>query len=190
MRGYAHGDGCLPHAVPAAGAGRSRSTVLRPVFCLYGHAAGARCTSVEGRPRGGTRGISAGPASSLRAHCDLAVRPLGAMVLTGPGREGRVIVPAGTFNDYAHFISAAIGCYGSSEVIVMLALPRLFPNCVEVLPNFRDHLRHLDQAAAAALADAERSIPRPTDLERIRAAARSLRNMINSRSEVKPTSAT
>ena len=40
--------------------------------------------------------------------------------------------------DYVRFISAAMGCYDSSEVIVMLALPRRFPNCVEVLPAFRD----------------------------------------------------
>jgi hypothetical protein len=90
--------------------------------------------------------------------------------------------------DYVRFISAAMGCYDSSEVIVMLALPRRFPNCVEVLPAFGT-VPPLDQAAAAALADAERSIPRPTDLERIRAAVTSLSSMINFRSELRPTSA-
>jgi hypothetical protein len=50
--------------------------------------------------------------------------------------------------------------------------------------------RHLDQAAAAVLADAERSIPCPTDLDRIRAAVRSLSSMINFRSELRPTAAT
>ena len=123
-------------------------------------------------------------------YCDLAVRPLGAKVLTGPAGKGRVVVPGGTFGDYVRFISAAFGRYGSSDVIVMLALLRLFQNCVEVLPTSSDRLAVLDQAAAAALADAERSIPRPTDLERIRAAVTSLRSMINSRSELKPTSAT
>jgi hypothetical protein len=53
-----------------------------------------------------------------------------------------------------------------------------------------DRLAVLDQAAAVALADAEHSIPRTTDLEGIRAAVTSLRSMINSRSELKPTSAT
>jgi hypothetical protein len=48
----------------------------------------------------------------------------------------------------------------------------------------------LDQAAATALADAERSIPRPDDLENIRAAVTSLRSTINTRSEPKPRSAT
>jgi hypothetical protein len=71
----------------------------------------------------------------------------------------------------------------------MLALLRLFQNCVEVLPASSARLAVLDQAAATALADAERSIARPTDLERIRAAVMSLRSAINSRSERKPTSA-
>ena len=122
-------------------------------------------------------------------YCDLAVRPLGAKVLTGPAGKGRVIVPGGTFHDYVRFITAAFGRYGSSDVIVMLALVRVFQNCVEVLPAGSDRLPVLDQAAATALADAERSIPRPTDLERIRAAVTSLRSTINSRSELKPTSA-
>jgi CRISPR/Cas system-associated protein Csm6 len=58
-----------------------------------------------------------------------------------------------------------------------------------VLPNGSNRLAVLDQAAATALADAERSIPRPDDLERIRAAVTSLRSTINSLSEMKPTSA-
>jgi uncharacterized membrane protein len=123
-------------------------------------------------------------------YCDLAVRPLGTKILTGPEGRGRVIVPGGTFHDYVRFISAAFGRYGSSDVIVMLALVRLFQNCAEVLPAGSDRLAVLDQAAATALADAEHSIPRPTDLERIRSAVTSLRGMINSRSELKPTSAT
>jgi hypothetical protein len=60
---------------------------------------------------------------------------------------------------------------------------------VEVLPDGSDRLDVLDQAAAAALADAERAMLRPTDLERVRAVVTSLRSTINSRSESKPTSA-
>ena len=71
------------------------------------------------------------------------------------------IVPGGTFHDYVRFISAAFGRYGSGDVIVMLALVRLFQNCVEVLPAGSHRLAVLDQAAATALADAEHSIPRP-----------------------------
>jgi uncharacterized membrane protein len=78
------------------------------------------------------------------------------------------VVPPVFFTDYIFFIGGLFGHYGSSDVTVMLALVRLFRTCVEVLPADSDRLDVLDQAAAAALADAERSIPRPTDLERIR----------------------
>ena len=122
-------------------------------------------------------------------YCDLAVRPLGAKVLTGPAGKGRIVVPGSTFDDYVHFISDVLGRYGSSDVLVMLALVRLFRNCVEVLPAGSDRLAVLDQAAAAALADAERTMPRPADLERLRAVITSLQSTINSRSELKPQSA-
>lgn len=123
-------------------------------------------------------------------YCDLAVRPLGAKVLTGPAGRGRVVVPGSTFDDYVHFISDVLGRYGSNDVLVMLALARLLRSCVEVLPAGSDRLAVLDHAAAAALADAERAMPRPTDLERLRAVVTSLRSKINSRTELKPTSAT
>jgi uncharacterized membrane protein len=86
------------------------------------------------------------------------------------GGRGRVIVPGNRFADYVFFIGGLLGRYGSSDVTVMLALVRLFRTCVEVLLAGSDRLDVLDQAAAAALADAERSISRPTDLEHIRAA--------------------
>jgi uncharacterized membrane protein len=66
--------------------------------------------------------------------CDLAVRPLGAKVFSGPGGRGRVIVPGNSFADYIFFIGGLFGHYGSSDVTVMLALVRLFRTCVEVLP--------------------------------------------------------
>ena len=91
------------------------------------------------------------------------------------------VVPPVFFTDYIFFIGGLFGHYGSSDVTVMLALVRLFRTCVEVLPAGSDRLDVLDQAAAAALADAERSIPRPTDLERIRAAVTSVRSKINLR---------
>jgi uncharacterized membrane protein len=116
--------------------------------------------------------------------CDLAVRPLGAKILTGPGGRGCVVVPGHSFADYIFFIGGLFGHYGSSDVTVMLALVRLFRTSVEVLPAGSDRLDVLDQAAAAALADAERSIPRPSDLERIRAAVASVRSKINLQREI------
>jgi hypothetical protein len=47
----------------------------------------------------------------------------------------------------------------------------------------------IDRATVEALGDAERSIPRPPSLERVRAAVKSLRSKINARTELKPTSA-
>ena len=68
----------------------------------------------------------------------------------------------------------------------MLALLRLFETVVEVLPPGSARLAVIERAAVEALADAERSIPRPPSLQRVRAAVKSLRIKINARSELKP----
>jgi uncharacterized membrane protein len=122
--------------------------------------------------------------------CDLAVRPLGTKVITGPEGRGRVVIPGNNFADYIFFIGGLFGRYGSSDLIVMLALLRLFETVVEVLPPGSPRLAVIDRATVEALADAERSIPRPPSLERIRAAVKTLGSKINSRSELKPASAT
>jgi uncharacterized membrane protein len=113
--------------------------------------------------------------------CELAVRPVGTRVLTGPGGSGRVVVPGNTFADYIFFIAGLFGRYGSSDLIVMLALLRLFDKAAEVLPRGSARLAVLDRAAVEALADAERSIPRQPSLDRIRAAVTALRDKISSR---------
>jgi uncharacterized membrane protein len=82
------------------------------------------------------------------------------------------------------------GRYGSSDLVVMLALLRLFETVVEVLPPGSPRLAVIDRVTVEALGDAERSIPRPTSLERIGAAVKALRSKINSPRELKPTSAT
>jgi uncharacterized membrane protein len=113
--------------------------------------------------------------------CELAVRPVGARVLAGPKGRGRVVVPGNTFADYIYFIAGLFGRYGSSDLIVMLALLRLFEKVTEVLPVGSPRLAVLDRAAVEALADAERSIPREPSLERVRAAVKTLRSKIDSR---------
>jgi uncharacterized membrane protein len=122
--------------------------------------------------------------------CDLAVRPLGTKIITGPGGRGRVVIPGNSFADYIFFIGGLFGRHGSSDLTVMLALLRVFETVVEVLPPGSARLAVVDRAVAEALADAERSIPRPPSLERVRAAVKALRSKINSRRELKPTSAT
>jgi uncharacterized membrane protein len=112
---------------------------------------------------------------------DLAVRPLGTKVLTGPEGKGRVIVPGNNFADYIFFIGGLFGRYGSSDLVVMLALIRMFETCVEVLPPGSPRLAVLDKAAVEALDDAERSMPRPPSVERMRAAVKALRIKIDSR---------
>ena len=114
-------------------------------------------------------------------YCDLAVRPLGAKVLHGPAGRGRVVVPGSTFEDYVRFISDVLGRYGATDVTVMLALTRLLRSCAEVLPAGSPRLTTLDRAAAAVLADAERAMRRPSDVERVRAAVTSLRHTITTR---------
>ena len=100
------------------------------------------------------------------------------------------MIPGNNFADYIFFIGGLFGRYGSSDLVVMLALLRLFETVVEVLPPGSARLAVLDRATVEALADAERSIPRPPSLERVRAAVKALRGKINSRRELKPTSAT
>ena len=118
-------------------------------------------------------------------YCDLAVRPLGAKVLDGPGGRGRVIVPGSTFSEYVRFISDILGRYGASDVSVMLAFVRLLRACAEVLPTGSERLDVLDEAAVTAVADVERAMPRASDTDRVRAAVTSLRHTITERREIR-----
>jgi hypothetical protein len=61
------------------------------------------------------------------------------------------------------------------------SLLRLFEKVAEVLPAGSPRLAVLDWAAVEALDDAERSIPRPPSLQRVRAAVKALRIKINSK---------
>ena len=79
------------------------------------------------------------------------------------------------------FIGDVLGRYGATDVTVMLALTRLLRSCAEVLPAGSPRLTTLDRAAAAVLADAERAMRRPSDVERVRAAVTSLRHTITTR---------
>ena len=101
-----------------------------------------------------------------------------------------MLIPGNNLADYIFFIGGLFGRYGSSDLVVMLALLRLFETVVEVLPPGSARLAVIERATVEALADAERSIPRRPSRERIRAAVKALRIKINSRRELKPASAT
>jgi uncharacterized membrane protein len=85
--------------------------------------------------------------------CDLAVRPLGTKIITGPEGSGRVVIPGNNFADYIFFIGGLFGRYGSSDLVVMLALLRLFEKVVEVLPPGSPRLAVMERATVEALAE-------------------------------------
>jgi uncharacterized membrane protein len=116
--------------------------------------------------------------------CELAVRPLGADVLTDADGRGRVVIPGNTFRDYLFFICGVLGRYGAGDQTVMDATLRLIRSCVDVLPPGSDRLNPLRKAAAAVLSDAERGLTRPLDLAAIRRTAESLLAKIDAKSAV------
>ena len=106
--------------------------------------------------------------------CELAMRPLGADVLTDATGRGRVVVPGNTFRDYLFFVCGVMGRYGAHDVTVMTAVSHLVRSCTEVLPAGSDRLGPLHQAAGGILVDAKRGMVRPSDVESIRRTTESL----------------
>jgi uncharacterized membrane protein len=109
---------------------------------------------------------------------DLAVRRLGADTRVGAAGHGRVIVPGNTFNDYLLFITRLIGRYGSGDGDVMLAMLRLIRTCLEVGEHTEDRLTTLATCVDELASDAAGGLRRQNDLERVRAAASTLRARI------------
>jgi uncharacterized membrane protein len=106
--------------------------------------------------------------------CELAVRPLGADILTDAAGRGRVVVPGNTFRDYLYFVCGVLGRYGAHDVTVMTALCHLVRSCVEILPADSDRLNPLHQVAGGILVDAKRGMVRDRDVETIRRMTESL----------------
>ncbi|HEV2929295.1 MAG TPA: DUF2254 family protein, partial [Propionibacteriaceae bacterium] len=106
--------------------------------------------------------------------CELAVRPLGADILTDSAGRGRVVVPGNTFRDYLYFVCGVMGRYGAQDVTVMTALSHLVRSCTEILPAGSDRLNPLHQVAGQILVDAKRVMVRPSDVETIRRMTESL----------------
>jgi len=114
--------------------------------------------------------------------CELAVRPLGADILTDAAGRGRVVVPGNTFRDYLFFITGVLGRYGSGDQTVVTAVLRLLRSCAEVLPPGSDRFNPLRGATTGILDDAERGLDRPVDLEAVRRSAESLLAKIDAKS--------
>ena len=106
--------------------------------------------------------------------CELAMRPLGADILTDAANQGRVVLPGNTFRDYLYFVCGVMGRYGAHDVTVMTALSHLVRSCTEILPAGSDRLNTLHQVAGQILVDAKRGMVRPTDVEAIRRTTESL----------------
>ena len=114
--------------------------------------------------------------------CELAVRPLGADILTDATGHGRVVVPGNTFRDYIYFVCGVLGRYGAGDQTVVNAILRLIRSCAEVLPPGSDRFNPLRHGATGILDDAERSLTRPIDLKSVRRAAESLLAKIDAKS--------
>ena len=79
--------------------------------------------------------------------CELAVRPLGADILTDAAGSGRVVVPGNTFRDYLYFVCGVLGRYGAGDQTVVSAILRLIRSCAEVLPPGSDRFEPVRKAA-------------------------------------------
>lgn len=118
--------------------------------------------------------------------CELAVRPLGADILTDRATGARVIVPGNTFSDYLFFITRLLGRFGAADQTVMSALVRLIRNCADFVDRDPARLATLAAAAAGVLEDAERVMQRPADRDSIRRAAEAVQAKIARESAGRP----
>jgi uncharacterized membrane protein len=101
----------------------------------------------------------------------LAVRPLGDDVVRDEAGTVVVLVPGRRFGDYLATMCGLIRRFGAQEPTVAVALLRLLGDCLAFVgpdPVRRSDIR---REAALILADAERAIPQPADLEQVREAA-------------------
>jgi uncharacterized membrane protein len=111
--------------------------------------------------------------------CALARRPLGAHV----ARDGRgaVIVPARRFGDYLAVMCGLIRRYGASEPTVANALLRLLGNCAAVAGDDPQRYAAIEEQARIIVADAEREVAQPADLDLTHAEAESVLHAIAAR---------
>jgi len=101
--------------------------------------------------------------------CELGSRRLGWLVGTDERGRPRVLVQRPSFSEYLGLACDQPRRYGAKEPVVMGALLDLLGNCApSVDPSRKEDLR---RHVRLVLADAEREIAQPADIERIRAKA-------------------
>jgi len=108
--------------------------------------------------------------------CALARRPLGAHVARDG--QGVVIVPARRFGDYLAVMCGLIRRYGASEPTVANALLRLLGNCAAVAADDPERYAAIEEQARIIVADAEREVAQPADLNLTHAEAESVLHAI------------
>jgi uncharacterized membrane protein len=104
--------------------------------------------------------------------CALAQRPLGPHVARDG--EGVVIVPARRFGDYLAVMCGLIRRYGASEPTVANALLRLLGNCAAVAWDDAGHGTTIAEQVRIIVADADREVAQPADLDFAHAEAASV----------------
>jgi len=108
--------------------------------------------------------------------CALARRPLGTHVARDG--QGVVIVPARRFGDYLAVMCGLIRRYGASEPTLANALLRLLGNCAAVAGEDPERYAAVEEQAKIIVADAEREVAQPADLELTHAEAQSVLHAI------------
>ena len=105
--------------------------------------------------------------------CALTRQPLGTRTLDTPAGTA-VSVPGHTFADYLRLSCALVRRYGAKEPAVALAQLRMLRNVAFVAGADQERLAAIAVHVRLLLADAERTVGQPADLEPVRAEANRL----------------
>jgi uncharacterized membrane protein len=111
----------------------------------------------------------------------LAARPLGHQVLHGPGESVAVVIPGRSF---ASLLGAAVGLirrYGAGEPTVVRALLRFLAGTLAATGEAPRRWAAIEAEARLLVADAERTVAQPADLEMVTIEAERLRHAIAAR---------
>jgi uncharacterized membrane protein len=101
----------------------------------------------------------------------LAARPLGDDVVRDVAGGAMVIVPGRRFGDYLATMCGLIRRFGAQEPTVSVALLRLLGDCLPFVGEDAVRLADIRRQADLIVADAEREVAQPADLEQVREAA-------------------